>query len=160
MQILQILSYEEGYMPKPYLCSEGYVTIGYGTKIHKKKHMPPENFLISVDRETAAKWLLRDLRNIEAELRHGSRAAIFNDLYGPRADIILSMCYQMGVPAVMNFKKMWFALEQGHYATAATEMLDSKWATQTPGRARRHAHQMEDGETHPLYRQVSPILGV
>ena len=34
-----------------------------------------------------------------------------------------------------TFKKMWEALKQNNYHTASEEMLDSKWAKQTPKRA-------------------------
>ncbi len=37
---------------------------------------------------------------------------------------------------------MWTALENGQYDLAATEMLDSRWARQTPARAERHAEVM------------------
>ena len=43
-----------------------------------------------------------------------------------------------------KFKNMWKALEQDppEYATAAMEMLDSRWAKQTPNRAEAMSAEM------------------
>ena len=45
------------------------------------------------------------------------------------------MVFQLGVGGVSKFKKMWKALKQNDYQTASEEMLDSRWAKQTPKRA-------------------------
>ena len=45
------------------------------------------------------------------------------------------MVYQMGTTGVSNFKNTLTAIQSGDYKLAAVEMLDSKWAKQTPDRA-------------------------
>ena len=45
------------------------------------------------------------------------------------------MVFQLGVGGVSKFKAMWKALEENDYTTASIEMLDSRWAKQTPTRA-------------------------
>ena len=52
------------------------------------------------------------------------------------------MAFNLGETRLRGFRKMWAALEEGNYATAAAEMLDSKWATQVKGRARDLAQLM------------------
>ena len=52
-------------------------------------------------------------------------------------DVLLSMSYQMGVTGVTRFKKMLAAMLLKDWTKAADEMLDSKWARQTPNRAKR-----------------------
>ena len=49
--------------------------------------------------------------------------------------VIINMCYQMGVSGVMKFKKALAAMKNGEWDIAATELLDSRWAKQTPNRA-------------------------
>jgi lysozyme len=49
------------------------------------------------------------------------------------------MCFQMGKKGVVKFVKFHAALKRGDFNTAADEMLDSKWAKQTPDRAKRLA---------------------
>ena len=50
-------------------------------------------------------------------------------------EVVVEMSYQMGVRGVNNFRNMWAALQAEDYERAAAEMLDSRWARQTPGRA-------------------------
>ena len=49
--------------------------------------------------------------------------------------VIINMCYQMGVSGTMKFKKALSAMKNGEWDTAANELLDSRWARQTPNRA-------------------------
>ena len=57
-------------------------------------------------------------------------------------EIILEMVFQLGKTGVKKFKKMWEALSGQDYKKAADEMLDSKWAKQTPNRAKELAEKM------------------
>ena len=50
-------------------------------------------------------------------------------------DVVTEMAYQMGYAGTNAFVQMWIALLDEDYPRAADEMLDSKWARQTPGRA-------------------------
>ena len=60
--------------------------------------------------------------------------------------ILIDMAFNMGVPRLCRFKKMWAAVECGDYPTAAKEMLDSRWAKQVKGRATKLANAMHNGE--------------
>ena len=52
-------------------------------------------------------------------------------------DVVIECCYQLGVSGFSNFKKTLRYLEQHELEKAAVEMLDSKWAKQTPNRAKK-----------------------
>ena len=146
MNVLKIIAFEEGFMPNPYLCSEGFVTIGLGTKLHKSKGMNPEDFPIRVTRRIAEEWLSTEVDIKHRKLTKSRWENSYGDLGDDRRAIILSMAYQMGTAGILNFRRMWFYLSQKSYNVAAEEMLDSKWARQTPKRAERHARVMR-GET-------------
>ena len=60
--------------------------------------------------------------------------------------ILIDMAFNMGVPRLCKFKKMWAAVEAEDFPTAAKEMLDSRWARQVKGRSTRLAHAMATGE--------------
>ena len=60
--------------------------------------------------------------------------------------ILIDMAFNLGVPRLCKFKKMWAAVECGDYPTAAKEMLDSRWAKQVKGRATKLANAMHNGE--------------
>ena len=59
--------------------------------------------------------------------------------------VLMDMAFNMGVPRLCKFIKMWAALEQYDYTKAAEEMLDSRWAKQVKTRATRLAHSMQHG---------------
>ena len=60
--------------------------------------------------------------------------------------ILIDMAFNMGVPRLCKFKKMWAAVEAEDFPTAAKEMLDSRWAKQVKGRATKLANAMHNGE--------------
>lgn len=51
-------------------------------------------------------------------------------------DILVEMAFQMGVAGVNGFTGMLGAIQSNDYRRAADEMLDSRWARQTPSRAK------------------------
>ena len=57
-------------------------------------------------------------------------------------EIIIEMIFQLGKTGVSKFKNMWKALSSLEYPVAASEMLDSRWAKQTPNRAQAMSAQM------------------
>ena len=61
------------------------------------------------------------------------------------------MAYQMGVKGLLSFTNTLKYIENEHYIEAASNMLKSKWATQTPNRARRHALVMSTGRMESAY---------
>ena len=60
--------------------------------------------------------------------------------------LIIEMIFQLGKKGVSKFRNMWKALQQDppQYDVAATEMLDSRWAKQTPNRAKEMSDHMRD----------------
>lgn len=152
MNMIDILSFEEGYSSKPYLCKEGYVTVGLGTRLHTEKGLDPRDFPILVTPEIAEAWLHMRVEKHKRKLsRRTYIGPIFNKLDEDRKAIILSMSYQMGTSGVANFKKMWKALEGGNYELAEREALDSLWATQTPNRAKRHSQVLAGKPLSEIY---------
>ena len=53
------------------------------------------------------------------------------------------MVFQLGKTGVSKFKNMWKALSEKNYIGASYEMLDSRWAKQTPNRAKAMANLMK-----------------
>ena len=60
--------------------------------------------------------------------------------------ILIDMAFNMGVPRLSKFKKMWAAIHENKFDVAAKEMLDSRWATQVKSRSTKLAHAMHHGE--------------
>ena len=57
-------------------------------------------------------------------------------------DVVTEMAFQMGFAGTNAFVNMWLALLDREYDKAADEMLDSRWAKQTPERANGLANLM------------------
>ena len=60
--------------------------------------------------------------------------------------ILMDMAFNMRVPRLCKFAKMWNAIHEEDYPTAAKEMLDSRWANQVKSRAVKLANAMHNGE--------------
>jgi lysozyme len=94
-----------------------------------------ENFLMTIlekDLETAIKG--------SKELMEEHECSDIDDL---AKEIIVEMIFQLGKTGVSKFRNMWKALSELNYVGASFEMLDSRWAKQTPNRANGMADLMK-----------------
>jgi lysozyme len=143
--ITSLLQYEEGFREKPYLCSEGYPTVGTGIRIGPKG-ADLKNYEFTVPREVDAVWLQYKLNEYMRGMLSNERISkAINVLGEARTAVLVSMAYQMGVAGLAQFKNTLYLVETKQFDEAAKAMLDSKWARQTPNRAKRHAEQMRSG---------------
>ena len=118
---------DEGFESKPYQDTEGVWTIGHGLTFlteEESAHIV-ENFRLPA--------VFRDLK-----ARHRWIASSHPEVQR----VCLNMAYQLGVEGFSNFIMTIQALRNKDYARAADEMLDSKWARQTPNRAKRQADRI------------------
>ena len=121
------ISEHEGFEPKPYHDTRGYLTIGKGTLIEH-----------GISEALADVMMLFQLDQKLKRLEKRSPVPL-TDLPLEIAEVLGNMAYQLGVDGLMKFKNMWAALAKQDYHLAATEMLDSAWAQQTPRRAHEQA---------------------
>lgn len=85
-----------------------------------------------------------DVQIVEDELLNAHPC--LDRLDSVRQLVLIDMAYNMGVPRLCLFKKMWAAIHVDDFVTAAKEMLDSRWANQVKGRATKLANAMHNGE--------------
>ena len=136
-RLLESVKKHEGYRNKVYLDTLGKRTVGVG-------HLCVEDFWED-DKEYDEEFLMNilkdDLKNaIEGAERLLKDCRILDSL---AKEIIVEMVFQLGETGVSKFKNMLKALEEGpDYQTAAIEMLDSRWAKQTPNRAQNMSAEM------------------
>jgi lysozyme len=131
-RIVDSLKFEEGYRAHAYHDHLGVLTIGYGRNIDKSG--------LGISKKEAKTMLENDVRRtaIEVEMNFPWSA----DLAASQRETLIELAFQMGMPRLLGFKKMLAALEAGDYETAAAELMDSRYATQTPGRAKRYADKI------------------
>lgn len=150
-QIIQILSFEEGYDAKPYLDSLRYPTVACGIKIGPK-NAPLSHYTFTVPRQVGDVWLQTFVDGVINQCRNNSSVyAALQKCNPARADILYSMAFQLGINGLAGFKKTLVMISNGNFTGAATEMLDSTWNKQTPERAQRHAEVMRTG-TYDIYK--------
>lgn len=123
----------EGYERYAYLDSVGVSTIGIGFNLE-------QGF---TEEECQAVLRIR-LGTLVEELRH--KIPAYYKLGSVRKIVLQDMVYNLGIVRLLQFKKMIAALDRGDFELAAKEMLDSRYAKQVKGRARRNAFMMETGE--------------
>jgi lysozyme len=124
---------DEGFRSKPYHCTAGKLTIGYGTNIEDGIDADEAMFLLEY----------RVDKSISACLK---AFPWFASLDPVRQGVVVRMVYQLGIGGVLGFRKFCAAMAAGDYETAADEMLDSKWArTDTPARAMRESVTLRRG---------------
>ena len=92
----------------------------------------------------AAYLLENDVQIVEEELLNAHDCVA--DLDSVRQLVLVDMAFNMGVPRLRKFKKMWAAIHEEDFRTAAKEMLDSRWAVQVKLRSHKLAHAMHHGE--------------
>lgn len=128
---------DEGVKATVYKDHLGYDTIGVGRLVDPRK---PGSGL----RPSEIDMLLQnDIDDrIEALTR---RLPWFQNLDDARRGVLLNMSFQLGVDGLLGFKNTLAMVESADYMGAARNMLQSKWATQTPERAARMAEQMRTG---------------
>jgi lysozyme len=57
---------------------------------------------------------------------------------------VINMAFQLGLPRLLKFKNFQYHLNKCEYESASSEMLDSRWAKQTPNRANELAETMRN----------------
>ena len=121
--LLEKIKHPEGFVEHVYDDSLGIPTIGYGFAIKD----------LVLDEDIAEEILIRKLEKLKRNAN--SRFQWLEDMPQEVQEVVLNMCYQLGITGVSKFRKAISALQEGEWQEAADEMLDSLWARQTPNRA-------------------------
>jgi len=138
-RLMESVKKHEGYRNKVYLDTLGKRTVGVG-------HLCVEDFWED-DKEYEEKFLMEilaeDLQNAIKGARELKEEHSCTDIDEIAQEIIVEMVFQLGKNGVSKFRNMWKALAEKNYIGASFEMLDSKWAKQTPNRAKSMAELMK-----------------
>lgn len=131
--VIPSLMKDEGFRAKPYRCTAGKLTIGYGANLEDGIDDDEAMFLLEHRLDKAIADCVRVF-------------PWFASLDAIRQGVIVQMRYQLGLDGLLGFRVMLRAMAHEKYAVAAAEMLDSKWArSDAPKRAQRLALQMRTG---------------
>ena len=138
-KLLESVKKHEGYRNKVYLDTLGKRTVGVG-------HLCVEDFWED-DKEYEEDFLMGILeKDLQSAIDQADDMCKNLTISDDAKIIIIEMIFQLGGNGVSKFRKMWQALQQDppDYAEASVQMLDSRWAKQTPNRAKEMARLMSE----------------
>ena len=118
---------EEGLKLTPYKCTANKLTIGVGRNIEDR----------GISNETAMQMLDEDIDIMVNELRQN--LSWFDKQNDAIQGVLIDLCFNMGISRLLMFVQTLKLIEQGQYAMAADELLDSKYAAMLPARSKRNA---------------------
>ena len=130
------LRLDEGERLTAYQDHLGYWTIGVGRLIDDRKGggiSPAESTML----------LRHDIERVESAI--DSALPWASTLDPVRKAALINMGFQLGVSGLLKFAQTLAAVKAGDYRAAADGMLASRWASQTPARARRLSDQVRSG---------------
>lgn len=133
MEAKELLKRHEGLRLKPYRCTAGRLTIGWGRNLEDKGISRAEaDFLFEND------W---------AEAEAGARTLVRNwdDLSENQKGVLVNMVFNMGLEGMRKWENTLRCIEQGDFRGAAGHMRLSLWARQVPARAAELIRIMEEG---------------
>ena len=133
-RLKETLIRHEGKRQFAYVDTVGKLTIGIGRNLTDK----------GVTADEMVHMMNTNIRESELELRN--EFPWFEQLGDVRQEVILNMCYNMGMPKLLGFKKMIKALEEFDYHEASKQMIKSKWYRQVKTRGAELAKVMRDGK--------------
>ena len=112
----------EGFSPRPYKDTRGFLTVGYG-----------HNLDVDMTQEEGRALLEIRLRNTIREL-----LKVLPDLYEygeNRANALIDMAFNMGIGGFKGFKEMIKAIKAGNWGLVAEEAELSFWFSQVGSRS-------------------------
>ena len=144
-KVYEEISADEGKVLHAYLCSELHATIGIGHKIldddpEKDLDIFGADWDDVADDQCISEERCYELFEEDVQVAIGGCAKIYDnweELPQEAQHILVNMCFQLGQGGLSRFKNLKIAIEDFQWKKAAEEMMDSRWANQTPERAER-----------------------
>jgi len=135
-ELLNQLKKHEGFRSKPYICTAGKLTIGYGRNLDD----------VGINQFEADNLLRNDIYAAIRELDKYPWAASLDQV---RYDAMVNFMFNVGSRTFSMFKKMIAAMEAKKYDRASMELMDSRYAKQVGQRAVDLSYMIEVGEYPP-----------
>ena len=141
---------DEGFRAMPFLNESGKLITGIRRNLDDCPLTPDEIKVVGHDGRTekitleAASYLLGD--DIRRTCEALNRAIPWwKNLDEVRRRVLVNMAFNLGISGLLGHHTTLGWIKQGHYASAAGEMLLSVWAEQVGDRASRLARMMRTG---------------
>ena len=140
MNVLDDLEHDEGFVPRTYIDSLGFQTIGFGHKLLKG-----ESFPNGISRAEALELLEKD-KAIAVKNCHDHLEPEYSECNEVRQNVLQEMMFNLGLEHLEEFHHLIMDLQDQDYEGAASEMVNSLWHKQVGLRAVRLSILMAKGE--------------
>ena len=134
------IAFDEGVILETYLCSLSHKTVGIG---HLCLEGEPEYDLpigTAVDQSRVNALFEQDIYRTLGDCRQIYDG--FDDMPPELQKILANMCFQLGRTRLSKFVLTNELIKSGDLKGASIEMLKSRWAEQTPNRAKRLSQRL------------------
>lgn len=118
---------EESMQLFPYKCSANKLTLGVGRNIEDR----------GISDVTAMQMLEEDIDLCVEELARN--VTWWEEAPDGIQEVLIDLCFNMGISRLMLFTKTLGYMGSGEMKKAADELLNSRYATMVPNRAKRNA---------------------
>jgi len=132
--LIKQIQKHEGLRLKPYRCSAGKLSIGYGRNLDD----------VGINKSEACMLLANDIHKCIKQVEDNINC--FEHLNDIRQNVIINMCFNLGIYGLLRFRKFLAALDNSEYDKASVEMLDSLWSKQVGKRAIELSDQIRLGK--------------
>ena len=129
-EVKEMLIRHEGVVCTLYQCSESRWTIGAGRNLQDR----------GITEEEAMYLLDNDIKRVMSQL--DKYWTVWRSFPEKAQLCCVDMSFQMGIKGFMGFRRTRALMEMGMWLEASEELLDSKYAIQTPNRANYNSRQL------------------
>jgi lysozyme len=139
-KLVKSIKENEGLSLIVYDCPAGKKTIGYGRNLEDNGISEYEAYLLLTnDILKIVKWL-EDFFSPYNKFKNS-----FSNFPDNVKNVMIEMCYQLGFGGFKKFGRTIKHIDNFDFKQASIEMLNSKWAKQTPNRAKALSNLMKGG---------------
>jgi lysozyme len=129
MSIVKLLKFEEGFRSKPYKCTAGVWTNGYGNTHGVTATTKP------VTKEQAERTLMLEIGICVSDVAKALPWSSTLDIC--RRDVLVAMRYQLGLNGLLDFPMFLKAMRDHNWEEAARQLRNSMFYRQTTNRVER-----------------------
>jgi lysozyme len=129
-KVKDMLIRHEGVVCTLYQCSQSRWTIGAGRNLQDR----------GITEEEAMYLLDNDIKRVMSQL--DEYWTVWRSFPEKAQLCCVDMTFQMGIKGFMGFRRTRALMEMGMWLEASEELLDSKYAIQTPNRANYNSRQL------------------
>lgn len=121
--LVEMLKRHEGFRSKPYHCSAGKLTIGFGRNLDD----------VGISKQEATYLLLQDIEQASKDVK--SLFPDFDRFTINRQNALINMVFNLGINRFKLFKNTIKAIKRDDWTSAAKHAKQSRWHNQVGRRA-------------------------